>query len=285
YFRRFLRYALDYRGLLIFAILMGIGKFMLNYVFPWIGGTGIDMVVRPVSEMTIEERMDWLWFLIALGAVASVAHAVTTFCRGFYTAKLGNRIIRDIRQDLFDHLHRLSLHFYSKERTGSIVSRIITDIQTSSQIINGGVISVVMDMVSMVVGLVLLFNLNWKLALASLTILPLYGITFKYPHPRVKQAAAQVQSQISKISGNVQERLAGIALTKTSAAEQRESEQFREDTEEHYDRVLLQSSLSQTVSGISDCLIHLGQTIVIGLGGWLALRGEITPGDIFKFLG
>ncbi|HEY0009296.1 MAG TPA: ABC transporter ATP-binding protein, partial [Tepidisphaeraceae bacterium] len=205
--------------------------------------------------------------------------------RGYWSAKLGNRIIRDIRQDLFDHLHRLSLHFYAKERTGSIVSRIITDIQTASAIINGGVITLVMDVFNLVIGLYLIFNINWRLAAATLAILPLYGLLFRNLNPKVKSASARVQSQISKISGNVQERMAGIALVKTYAAERREAKQFRVDTEEHLDRVMEQSNLSQLVGAASEFLVHVGQTIVIGYGGYLAMRGQITPGEVVKFMG
>src|SRR5262249_52741612 len=213
-------------------------------------------------------------------------HAIFTYGRGYYTATLGNRVIRDLRQDLFDHLHQLSLHFYSRERTGSIVSRIINDIQTASQLINGGIVSVAMDCFSIVIGVYLLLQISWKMTLATMAIMPFYAITFKLLNPRVKRASAAVQSQISKISGNVQERLAGISLIKTYAAEDRESERFREDTEEHYDRVLAQSNLSQIVSAISEGLVHFGQTLVIALGGWLALRAAqggsqgITAGQV-----
>jgi subfamily B ATP-binding cassette protein MsbA len=108
---------------------------------------------------------------------------------------------------------------------------------------------------------------------------------FRSLNPKVKRASAAVQSQISLISGNVQERLAGIALVKTYAAEQRETERFRDDIEEHFDRTMEQTRLAQMVGAASEGLIHVGQTIVIGYGGYLALKGEITSGQIVKFLG
>ncbi len=267
------------------AILAGLSKFAFNYSFPWLIGAAIDRVIEPKHETTWAARVHWLELLATLGILLSIGHALTSFARGYLAAKLGNRIIRDIRQDLFDHLHRLSLHFYAKERTGSIVSRIITDIQTASQIVNGGLINIALDVFNLFIGLWLIFGINWKLALATLTIMPLYGLMFRRLNPQVKSASARVQSQISKISGNVQERLAGIALIKTYAAERREAEQFNLDTEEHLDRVLTQSKLSSTVSACSEGLIHLGQTIVIGYGGYLALNSEITAGEMVKFLG
>src|SRR5690606_19903181 len=168
---------------------------------------------------------------------------------------------------------------------GAIVSRIITDIQQAAQLVNGGVVALMMDMASIVIGLYLTFNIDWRLTLAALAIMPLYGRTYSQLNPRVKRAAWRVQSQISKISGNIQERLAGIALVKTSAAERREAEQFREETEEHYERVLEQNTLNGAMNGISELLVHLGQMIVVGYGGWLAVHGAISVGDMFKFFG
>lgn len=284
---RFFAYVADYKPLLTLAVLAGLAKFALNYSFPWLLGAAVDHVIEPQGSTAADwdSRMHWLEMLAILGIVLSIAHALVAYARGYWAAKLGNHIIRDLRQDLFDHLHRLSLHFYAKERTGSIVSRIITDIQTASQIINGGLINLAMDSFNLVLGMWLIFGINWKLALASLVAMPLYGLLFRSLNPRVKRASARVQSQISLISGNVQERLAGIALVKTYAAEQRETERFREDTEEHLDRVMQQSNLSQLVGACSEGLIHVGQTIVIGYGGYLALRGEITAGEVVKFMG
>ncbi len=282
---RFLAYVLDYKALLLFAIFAGLAKFSLNYTFPWLIGTAVDKVINNKQGLTWDARIGWLETLALLGVVLSVAHSVASYSRGYLAAKLGNRIIRDIRQDLFDHLHRLSLHFYAKERTGSIVSRIITDIQTASQIVNGGLINIAMDCFSVFVGMYLIFTINVKLAWATLCVLPLYLLLFKTLNPRVKNASARVQSQISKISGNVQERLAGIALIKTYAAERREAQQFNIDTEEHLGRVLEQSKLAQLVGAVSEGLVHLGQTIVIGFGGYLAMHGEISSGEVITFMG
>jgi len=321
YFRRFFAYALSYRGLLALAIFMGVTKFTVNYTFPWLIGSAVNVIAPHTDDAKVNEqlraaieaarqtgdigpavvaldaagppvtspmseRVRWLWVLVGLGVVFSFIHAVSTYGRGYYAAKLGNRVIADLRQDLFDHLHQLSLHFYSRERVGSIISRLITDIQQASQIVNQGMVAVAMDLVSVIVGVILLLNISWRLTLACLVIMPFYAITFKLLNPRVKRASMRVQSQLSKITGNVAERMAAISLVKTYATERAERAQFVGDTEEHYDRVLEQSSLSQMVSGISEFLVHTGQVIVIGFGGYLALNGTIErPGDVVTFMG
>ncbi len=283
--RRFLSYGFDYKLLLLGAILAGFGKFGLNYSFPWLIGTAIDTVIEPKVPTTGEDRIDQLWMLVGIGLGLSVLQMFFTYFRSHWASLLGNRIIRDLRQDIFDHLHRLSLHFYSRERTGSIISRIITDISEASQIVNGGMIALAMDLFSMFLGLYLLLSIDWRMTLAAIVVLPLYAVTFKLLNPKVKRASSRVQQQISKISGNVQEQLAGIALVKSYAAEPRERARFREDTEEHYERATTQRSLAAGVTSVSECLVHLGQVLVIGVAGYLAVSGDVTPGEVVKFLG
>ena len=289
---RLLGYARRYKTLLILTLTMGVLGFAVTFVFPWLIGSMIDWVIapRPGPDGALPppaDRARWLILLLIVGAVTAVASSVAVYGRGHLSVKLGNRIITDLRQDLFDHLNRLSLHFYSKERTGSIVSRLINDIQQASQIISGGGILLLLDLVQMIVGLILLMTISWKIALACMVTLPLYALTFRRFNPIVKAASDRVASQISKISGKVQERLSGIALVKASAAEDGERETFRADNEEFYGRVVEQSNVSHQAGAISEALIHTGTLILIGLGGYFAVYGNppMTAGQVVKLLG
>jgi subfamily B ATP-binding cassette protein MsbA len=286
---RLVVYARRYKLLLLSTLAMGMVGFAIIFLFPWLIGTVIDEVIGSASSNGGDsaERAHWLVLLLIVGGITVPVSSVASYGRGHLSVKLGNRIIADLRQDLFDHLNRLSLQFYSKERTGSIVSRLINDIQQASQIISGGGILLLLDLVQMFAGLALLLLLSWKIALASLVVMPLYAMTFRRYNPRVREASERVQSQISKISGSVQERLAGIALVKASGMEENESQQFRVANEEYYGRVVAQSSLSHLAAAISEGLIHTGTLILIGLGGYLAIWGHppMTAGKIVTLLG
>jgi ABC-type multidrug transport system fused ATPase/permease subunit len=283
---RLLGYAKRYRALLAATITMGVLGFAVTFVFPWLIGTAIDKVMA-AGHRTAGERTGELVWLLLIGAATAVCSSVAVYGRGHLSVKLGTRIIADLRQDLFDHLSRLSLHFYSKERTGSIVSRLINDIQQASQIISGGGILLLLDLIQMVVGFALLMTVSWKIGLACLATLPFYALTFRRYNPMVKAASERVQDQIGKISGTVQEKLAGIALVKASAAEDRELESFKRENEEYYGRVVEQSNVSHMSGAISEMLIHTGTLILIGLGGYYAVYGQppLTAGDVVKLLG
>ncbi|HSI32903.1 MAG: ABC transporter ATP-binding protein [Phycisphaerae bacterium] len=284
---RLLNYARRYRLLLGLTLLMGVLGFAVTFVFPWLIGSLIDKVIAQPAGADSAGRTRWLYILLGIGGVTALVSSVAVYGRGHLSVKLGNRIIADLRQDLFDHLSRLSLHFYSKERTGSIVSRLINDIQQASQIISGGGILLLLELIQVLVGLALMLTVSWKIALACLITLPFYALTFRRFNPRVKAASDRVASQISKISGTVQERLAGIALVKASATEDREIEHFKRENEEYYGRVVEQSDISHKSASISEALIHTGTLVLLGLGGYFAVFGQppMTAGDVVKLLG
>ena len=293
---RFMRYVVRYKGLLAIAMTFGLTKFGLAFAFPAITKFVIDYVVTGQGAaagqidlagplLSRDERMSWLLWLSVAGALVLAAYLAATFFRDYLTGTLGFRVIRDLRQDLFDHLHRLSLHFYSKERTGSIVSRVISDISQASQLVNGGVVAVAMDVFAMIFGVILLLYVSVPLALVALVVLPANALAMKYLRPHVKQAGKLVQRSIGRISGNVQEQLAGISLVQSSAAEGRESERFRADTEEHYDRVVHQKALAAIVATIGEGLTKFGTLAVALVGGYLAIGGGLSAGDVAMFLG
>ncbi|MDB5318870.1 MAG: msbA [Phycisphaerales bacterium] len=280
-------YAWRYKVLLAVTLVMGVLGFAVTFVLPWLIGSAIDRVIAPPVGVNEQARYHWLLILMAIGAGVVLTSVVAGYGRGPFTVKLGNRIIADLRQDLFDHLNRLSLHFYTKERTGSIVSRLINDIQQASQIMNAGVMLLVLDVLQMLIGVGLMLSVSWRVTAACVAVLPLYALTFRIFNPRVQRASDRVQSQISKMSGTVQERLAGIALVKAAAAEDRERERFRVDNEEFFGRVVEQSSVSHLVGAISEGLVHVGTMVVIGLGGYIAIFGRppLSAGDVVKLLG
>ena len=290
---RFLRYVLQYKPLLAAAMAMGLLKFGLMFGFSAITGYATDYVMfgeigRGTAEavtLTRGERLEWLGYLAVASVLLIAAFAVATFLRDYLTGTLGFRVIRDLRQDLFDHLHRLSLHFYSKERTGSIVSRVISDISQASNLVNGGVVAVAMDAFAMLFGVVLLLWVSPTLTVFALLILPTNAILMKYMRPHVKHASTLVQRSIGRISGNVQEQLAGIAVVQSSASEGRESARFRADTEEHYDRVVHQKFLSAIVATLGEVLTRIGTLVVVIAGGYIAINGDVSPGQVVMFLG
>jgi subfamily B ATP-binding cassette protein MsbA len=291
YLRRLAGYVLANKPLLAMVIIMGALGALLPFVYPYIIEHLIDDVIvpQPVHGITLTavQRSHSLVLLIAMAAVTAVLFGVTGYGRGHFLVKLGNRIVVQIRRDLFDHLQRLSLHFYSKERTGGIVWRLVHEVHGVNRLVDAGVVLVGLDAIQLGIAFFLLAHISVPLTLAVLLILPLYVMTFKVFNRHIRQASERVGQHLGRISGNVHEQISGVALTKSYAAEEREARRFKNDNDDHYAHVIHQSRVSQSVGAISETLINLGTTVIIGYGGYLALHGPhpLTAGELAAFLG
>jgi ABC-type multidrug transport system fused ATPase/permease subunit len=231
------------------------------------------------------DRMARLRWLIELSALTGVLHALVVYGRGHFNMRLGESIVTDLRRDLYAHLQKLSVRFYTRERTGVILARVLHDVQDATSILYMGLLVAVMDATQLLIALGLLLYINKKLTLACVMVFPLYGYAFARMNPRVRAASERVREQLGTISGNMMERLSGQALIKTCSAEEREGAKFSSEVQEHLSRAIAQSHHGHLVSATGELLVHIGTTIVIGYGGYLTFRGELTPGQLTRFLG
>jgi subfamily B ATP-binding cassette protein MsbA len=158
-------------------------------------------------------------------------------------------------------------------------------VHEATALIYTGILVAVMDAAQLVIALILIAAISWKLTLACVALFPLYAIAFAIMNPRVRRASERMHGQFTRISGNVSEQLAGQALIKTYTAEERETKRFAGELRRHHHLVTAQSHEGHLVAAAGEVLVHLGTTLVIGYGGWLALHGEMTPGMVTRFLG
>ena len=257
--------------------------FLLSFAYPWIIGTVVDLISSTDTPPTEAEAR--LRGLAALSIATAVMHAIVIYGRGHFNVHLGDSIIGDLRRRLFEHLQKLGSAFYTHERVGGILSRVIQDVHEAMAVIYGGVIVVGLDAAQLVLASILLLGISWKLTLACVIIFPLYGVVFALFNPRVRELANRLQENFTSLAANLSERVAGQAVIKTYTAEHRELKRFSGDVDSHHQLVVAQSHQGHLVASYGEIFVHFGTTIVIGYGGWLALHHELTPGMLTRFLG
>ena len=283
---RLLGYVRPHRRYAALTLFFGVIGFGLSFVYPWIIGAAVDVIVAPASAgLTFEARTARLITLTELAALTAIGHAIVVYGRGHLNVQLGHAIVVDIRRELFDHIQKLSLLFFTQERTGSILARLLHDVHEATSLLYMGLIVAGLDVLQLVVAVVLLASISWKLTLACLLLFPLYGLIFAVMNPRVRDASERMHGQFTRISGNLVEQLSGQALVKTYTAEKREAERFGAAVERHHGLVVAQSHEGHLVASFGEILVHIGTTVVVGYGGWLALHGEMTAGTMTRFLG
>lgn len=279
---RLLRYVRAHPLPAVLTVLFGTTGFLLSFVYPWITGAVVDLIQASGTQAARERT---LLQLAQLAAATAFGHALVVYGRGHFNAKLGASVVADLRRDLFEHLQTLSVRFYATQRTGTILSRVLQDVHDASQIFYTGIIVAAMDAVQLGLAGVLLYQLSPKLTWVCGLVFPLYALAFMLLNPRVRSAADRARSQLARMSGNIAERVAGQTVVKTYTAERREAFRFAAEVERHHALAVAESHAGHVLSAVAEWLLHVGTTLVISFGGWLALRGELTAGDLTRFLG
>ena len=283
---RLLRYVPGHRTHALATLCFGVVGFLLSFVYPSLIGAAVDLVAQAGhAHAPTHEQQRSLFMLTSLALGTGLLQCGVVYGRGHCNVQLSDGIVSDLRCELFAHLQRLSVRFFSKERVGSILARMVHDVHDATSLVYSGLIVAVLDAAQLLLAVTLLAHLSWKLTLACVAVFPLYALIFVTRNPRVRQASERLHAKLCDISGNLAEILAGQALVKTYTAEQREAQRFNQDVAEHHRLVVAQSHEGHVVAALGDILVDLGTTIVIGYGGWLALKGELTVGTLTRYLG
>ena len=161
YLRRLAKYIFANKPLLAVVAVMGVLGATLPFVYPHLIRVLIDDVIAPQAAGNglahgRRSAPTACSSLVGLSAATAVLFGIAGYGRGHFMVKLGNRIVVQIRRDLFDHLQRLSLHFYSKERTGGIVWRLVHEVHGVNRLVDAGVVLLGLDAIQLVIAFVLL---------------------------------------------------------------------------------------------------------------------------------
>lgn len=279
-FFRFLLYVKPYTLYIVLAVLGGITKFTVPLLVPEMTRYLLDEVYLNPA-MTAAEKMGRLFLVTGgMAAVFLFFWSPMTYLRHYYAGKAGHASVFDLRCDLYYRILRMSASFFDRNKSGAIVSRLISDIELAQNLVGNALTNIWMDAVSLVVILFFLIRIDLKLTLVALVTFPLYLYFFKRLRRKIQDSSYQVQTELAELSGNLQEKIAGNRVVHAFAQEKREEKAFKTDS----DRLLLMAmrrvyyqSLNMTVTGT---LVQIAPLIVTVYGGWMVISGGLSVGEI-----
>jgi len=275
--QRYWNFVKPYSFIIIVIILLGIMSFAVPLAIPWLTKILIDEVLPGNEGFWSLKKV-----IIVMGSVF-IFGLIINFIRNYITARLGNMMALDLKQQLYKHLQKLSPQYYDNRQIGSIVSRVQHDVNGAQNLVRSGVINLVIDMFMVIFAGIMLFSLDWKLALLSLWILPLYYLTFANLNVRIRFAWRSVHRQMAQISGVLHERIAGMKIVQAFNREAREMLRFKKQTKYHFDYSMSAHVLSNTLGSITQAFNNIGTLIIWLLGGIFVLNGHLTIGALIAF--
>jgi ATP-binding cassette subfamily B protein len=244
---------------------------------PYLAKLAIDKGIRG-------DDLVLLTVLTALFLVSGAANLLTSSAQTYFTGWTGERILADLRNRLFRHLQRLSLGFYERNRAGVIISRLTNDVEALDQLVTDGVTSLVQNTLTLLGSAIILFFLDWRLALATLSVIPIMAIATAIFRIRSGRAYRAVRERLGLVTATLAEDIAGMRVVQSFTRELAHQRQFREVNTRYRESNQETVTLNGLYFPFVDLLGAVATAVVLGYGGYLVFAGEVSVGTLFAFI-
>lgn len=239
-----------------------------------------------IHERWFENHNQTLVTLVFLALSFIILHTfggAVTLIHGFITSELGQRLIYDLRNELYNHIQRLPLSYFENNKTGDIMSRIMNDVNSLEQAIVGHVITFITDMFKF--GWILYFclKLDWMLTVIALFVCPFISLCTYNFGKRIRKIFRSLRDKTGELNALIQDNISGIRVIAGFAKESDEMKRFQKKNYENYALYVRILKLVSTLRPVVDLMTETGAMVVICLGGYKVLQGQLSAGTFVIF--
>lgn len=275
-FRRLLGYLKPYRWRVVAAVVLMALITLSAVPMPLLFQYVID-VVFPQKKWN---ALVWVfWAVIGI----HVLRGVVSFTLNYLINWLGQRVVFDLRFQSYRHLNRLSLSYYDQRQTGKIMARLTGDIDVIQYMITGGFVTLITDIVTLVAVTGVIFWKEWRLALITLAVVPLYVVVYKLYLKYIRDLSVQLREKWDAMLGTLQEKIAGISVVKAFVREDYETDRFMQTVKENFALGMKQVHLNRQLGLFAGLVRAVGTAAVWYYGSVLVLGRQLQAGELLAF--
>lgn len=283
--KRYLKFVKPYRYRIIATIIVGIIKFGIPMLIPLLIKYAIDGVINNHS-LTNQEKFSHLGVAIGIALfIFLIVRPPIEFIRQYLAQWTSNKILYDIRKQLYNHLQALSARFYANNQVGQVISRVINDVEQTKDFILTGLMNIWLDCITIIIALSIMFFLDVKLTFAAIFIFPFYILTVYFFFGRLRELTRVRSQALAEVQGFLHERVQGMSVIKSFAIEDNEAKNFDNHNKNFLQRAFQHTRWNAYSFAAINTVTDLGPIIVIGVGSYLAITGSITVGTLAAFVG
>ena len=274
---RLMKYIRPYTKQLAAAVACIVLAAGANLYMPWI--------IKDMIDKVLMERDMAMLNLIAGGIiVVFFFRGVFYYGQSYLVSFVGQRVVIDIREALFEKFQRMPLAYFDRHQTGEIMSYVTNDVQALQNALVDKLIEFVTEASILIGSIVLMFYLDWKLTLITLITVPLVGQAMKIFGRKLKKSGTVIQERLADINSLLQESIAAVRVVKSFVRERYEIERFRRQNELNFQAEMKNVQLSSLLTPTVEFLAAITVTIILWIGGYEVVQGEITAGSLVAFL-
>jgi ATP-binding cassette, subfamily B, bacterial len=243
-----------------------------------------DWLATPVYVVAGRGKLSILTVVAFSVIVIAIVGAVSSYFEKYLTTSVAQWVSHDLRRTLYHHIQRLSLSYHDNKRTGDLISRITSDIDTVQDFISQVLLGLLVNVLTLGGMLAVMFFLNWRFTLIALTVAPVLFIVVYSFTWRIKQASRDVRKKEGEIASIASEVLSSIRVVKAFTREDYEQHRFEQQSLETVESALNARSLKAKLTPIVEVIVAAGTCLVLWYGVRLVMAGTITSGSLLVFL-
>jgi ATP-binding cassette subfamily B protein len=275
--RRLLVYLRPYRGAALLALTAIIANSILQLAQPYLMKLAIDRYI-PARSLAGVDRIAIAYLLVIVGGFC------LEFTQTWLLQTIGQRIMFDMRMEIYRHLQRLDLRFYDRNPVGRLMTRVTTDVDVINDLFTSGVVSIFGDVFTLAGIMIVMLTMNWRLALVAFAVLPLIVLVTQWFRRHVRESYRTVRRLIARINAYLQEHITGMATVQLFRREARAFREFDAINDAHrtanVESIFYYAAFYPAIELIS----ALASALTIWFGGRWVLGGSLTLGSLVAFL-
>lgn len=275
--RRLIVYVRPHLRLVLGAVLLLVVEGLLQLVGPLLTERVIDDAI-PTGDLALVRTAALLY------AGALVVQFACSYGETVLTGLLGQRVMRDLRLQIFEHLQRLSIPFFDRNPVGRLITRVTSDVEALNELFTAGVVAGLGDLVTLLAISVLMLVTDWRLALAAFVVIPLVILASRHFQVAVREAYRDIRTRIARINAFLQERITGIKVVQLFGREREEAERFRALNRAHLDAHLRSITIYALYLPVIEVLTAIALASLILTGAGRLGAGTVTLGTLAAFL-
>ncbi|MGG0657328.1 ABC transporter ATP-binding protein [Rummeliibacillus pycnus] len=282
--KRYLRFVKPYRFDIFLTFILGVVKFAIPLFTPVLIKIVIDNIIGDHNLSNAEKTKDLFYWLGGTVILFFIIRPPVEYYRQYFAQRVSNKILYDIRQKLYSHVQKLGLKFYSNNRVGDVISRMINDVEQTKEFVMTGLMNVWIDLCTIIIAIGIMMKLDVKLTLVSLIAFPFYAISVRYFFARLRSLTRERSKALAGVQSYLHERVQGMSIIKSFTLEKHEQQIFAETNGDFLDKALEQTRWNAKTFAVVNTITGIAPLIVVGYAGYQVINGDLSVGTMAAFI-
>ncbi|MET3576295.1 subfamily B ATP-binding cassette protein MsbA [Bhargavaea ullalensis] len=282
--RRYMQFVRPYGWMIALTLIIGIVKFAIPLFIPYLIKIVIDDIIGSDILSAAEKKQQLVWWLGGTTLLFFLLRPPVEYFRQYYAQYTSNKILFDIRSQIYDHLQKLSLKYYSNTRAGEVISRVINDVEQTKNFVMIGLMNVWLDLATILIAVGIMLTMDVKLTIVTLLAFPFYAWSVKHFFGRLRELTRTRSQKLANVQSYLHERVSGMSVIKSFALEKREKALFDETNGEFLDAAIAHTKWNAKAFAVVNTITDVAPLLVIGYAGWHVIGGSLSVGTMVAFV-